>query len=172
MNGEGFDGYGISCPKGCGKTYKYKSSVRNHLRECGVEPQFVCRVSRLGGYEKAASKSTQQASEIFYFYCPLRCGRKYKYKWNLNQHLRYECGQEKQFKCTMCSKTFAHKRIISDVFVCPNTCGRSYKYRAGLYQHLKYECGRAKQFQCFKCFKDFARRSSLKIHLSNVHSLV
>lgn len=43
---EGYDGYVISCPRGCGKTYKYKSSVRNHLRECGVEPQFICRVCK------------------------------------------------------------------------------------------------------------------------------
>lgn len=39
-----YEEYVIYCPRGCGKTYKYKSSLRNHLRECGVEPQFTCSV--------------------------------------------------------------------------------------------------------------------------------
>lgn len=47
MSGEYvYEEYVISCPRGCGKTYKYKSSVRNHLRECGVEPQFTCRICK------------------------------------------------------------------------------------------------------------------------------
>lgn len=41
-----YDDYVISCPRGCGKTYKYKSSVRNHLRECGLEPQFICCICK------------------------------------------------------------------------------------------------------------------------------
>lgn len=42
------------------------------------------------------------------FFCPNGCGRKYKYKRGLQRHLYYECGKEKQFKCDICSKTFAH----------------------------------------------------------------
>lgn len=31
-----------------------------------------------------------------------RCGRFYKYKQGLVQHLRYECGIEPKFPCTLC----------------------------------------------------------------------
>uniref|UniRef100_A0A182IZ52 C2H2-type domain-containing protein n=1 Tax=Anopheles atroparvus TaxID=41427 RepID=A0A182IZ52_ANOAO len=35
-------GYGFACPD-CGRTYKLKSSLRNHQKwECGKEPQFQC----------------------------------------------------------------------------------------------------------------------------------
>lgn len=44
-----------------------------------------------------------------YFPCPRKCGRQYKYKKNLNQHLKFECGQKKQFLCHLCPKSFAHK---------------------------------------------------------------
>lgn len=30
------------------------------------------------------------------------CGRYYKYKGGLSQHLRYECGKEPQFCCQLC----------------------------------------------------------------------
>lgn len=36
------DGTGFECPD-CGRTYKLKSSLRNHQKwECGKEPQFKC----------------------------------------------------------------------------------------------------------------------------------
>lgn len=32
-----------------------------------------------------------------------KCGRSYKYKASLYNHTTYECGQEKQFRCEICS---------------------------------------------------------------------
>lgn len=46
------------------------------------------------------------------FPCPNGCGRQYKYKGNLTAHLKLECGKEKQFKCSYCHKTFAHKSHV------------------------------------------------------------
>lgn len=46
---------------------------------------------------------------VSYYPCPNQCGRKYKYKYNLNVHLRNECGVPKKFKCQICDKNFAHK---------------------------------------------------------------
>ena len=31
-----------------------------------------------------------------------RCGRNYKYKYNLKRHLKYECGVEPKFECPEC----------------------------------------------------------------------
>ncbi|ENN73532.1 hypothetical protein D910_06819 [Dendroctonus ponderosae] len=32
-----------------------------------------------------------------------KCNKTYKYKSSLSKHLKYECGVEKQFRCTLCS---------------------------------------------------------------------
>lgn len=36
------------------------------------------------------------------FYCP-NCYRNYKYRRNLTEHIRLECGKEPQFACYLCS---------------------------------------------------------------------
>lgn len=45
-------------------------------------------------------------------YCPKNCGRCYKGMWrkyNLQKHLKFECGVEPQFKCFACSRNFSLK---------------------------------------------------------------
>ena len=42
------------------------------------------------------------------FVCP-QCGRRYKYDWNLKQHLKYKCGKEPQFKCPVCPERRTNK---------------------------------------------------------------
>ena len=37
------------------------------------------------------------------------CHKFYIWKYNLNRHLKYECGTLKRFKCWICSKKFHHK---------------------------------------------------------------
>lgn len=44
-----------------------------------------------------------------YFYCPNRCGKKYKHRGSLYKHMKYECGVDSQFRCTDCSKSFSQK---------------------------------------------------------------
>ncbi len=39
----------------------------------------------------------------------MNCGRDYKYKSTLNRHLKYECGDKKNFECPICGKLFAQK---------------------------------------------------------------
>lgn len=39
--------------------------------------------------------------------CPNNCGRRYKYKAGVYQHLKFECGKEPQFQCTVCYKRFS-----------------------------------------------------------------
>ncbi|RZF39416.1 hypothetical protein LSTR_LSTR000937 [Laodelphax striatellus] len=38
-----------------------------------------------------------------------RCGKVYKYKYNLTAHQKLECGQEPQFACDYCPKRFYQK---------------------------------------------------------------
>lgn len=46
------------------------------------------------------------------FICPNSCGRQYKYKGDLHRHWKYECGREKQFKCSECPKAFGRRSTL------------------------------------------------------------
>lgn len=48
------------------------------------------------------------------FICPNFCGRSYQSKKALNQHLKYECGVEPQFKCFVCLKRFSFKGSLKN----------------------------------------------------------
>lgn len=37
-----------------------------------------------------------------FYICPNGCGREYKHTATLYQHLKYDCGKEKQFRCFEC----------------------------------------------------------------------
>lgn len=51
-------------------------------------------------------------SSYKHFVCPRNCGRRYKHKTHLNNHLRYECGVPKQFKCHLCCKECSRKASL------------------------------------------------------------
>lgn len=57
-------------------------------------------------------------------------------------------------------------------FACPKKCGRTYKRRNGLSQHLNYECGIEPKFKCEICNKKCAQKSSMKLHMINVHKIM
>lgn len=40
------------------------------------------------------------------FNCPKMCGRKYKSRRSISTHLKYECGIEPKFQCSLCGKKF------------------------------------------------------------------
>lgn len=43
------------------------------------------------------------------FTCP-HCQRSYDWNYNLNRHLKYECGKENAFMCSKCGRRFPHKQ--------------------------------------------------------------
>jgi len=49
---------------------------------------------------------------LWRFFCPNKCGRSYKRKSGLTQHLNYECGIEPKFKCCVCEKKCAQKSTM------------------------------------------------------------
>lgn len=51
------------------------------------------------------------------FKCPNLCGRSYKYKRNLVNHLKIECGKNPKFKCPYCNKTsFYNANLKKHIF--------------------------------------------------------
>lgn len=58
-----------------------------------------------------------------------------------------------------------------DFFQC-GACYRVYKHRKNLVRHVKHECGQGKKFICPICNKGLTQKSSLKVHMKQVHDWV
>lgn len=43
------------------------------------------------------------------YICPNNCGKKYKMKSSLHNHLKLECGKMPQFRCHICHRAFKQK---------------------------------------------------------------
>ena len=57
-------------------------------------------VSKRPGCKSSASKA---------FACQ-NCGKSYTWRYNLNRHLKYECGTKKKFQCGECGRKFPYKQ--------------------------------------------------------------
>ncbi|XP_054287648.1 oocyte zinc finger protein XlCOF6-like [Macrosteles quadrilineatus] len=148
---------------GCGRSYKNKKHLQQHLKyECGKMPSFGCmfctfqtkRKENLHRHVIYKHKDNLVVGER-QFGCP--CGRRYKYKKNLQQHMKYECDKEPAFP-------FEERQ-----FGCP--CGRRYKYKKNLQQHMKYECDKEpafpfeeRPFAC-PCGRRYKRKKHLNQHM-------
>ncbi|XP_065209935.1 zinc finger protein 559-like [Planococcus citri] len=112
--------------------------------------------------------------------CPNNCGKQYKHKFNLNRHIRYECGVAKQFRCSECHKMFSQKSSLKShlgctngLFTCENGCGRVYKRKNTWIRHMRYECAGVQDilrlFSCPICQKRFSHKFLVRKHLVTVH---
>lgn len=46
------------------------------------------------------------------YHCPNQCGRHYKQKSGLKQHLKNECGVLPRFVCSICLKSCSYKNVL------------------------------------------------------------
>ncbi|KAF0755432.1 longitudinals lacking protein, isoforms A/B/D/L-like isoform X7 [Aphis craccivora] len=173
----------IYCPK-CNNIYENNKSLFTHLMyECASdERKFQCNICLIKfsqlhllkchmlSQHKAFQRKVE--SEIAFgmrtqsrqfanhnWPCPQDCGRSYKHKHSLANHLKYECGVQPQFVCKNCTRHFFNHK-----WPCPQNCGRSYKNKHSLASHLKYECGVQPQFICKNCTRTFKLKHHLKSH--------
>ena len=42
-----------------------------------------------------------------------KCGKTYNWNYNLNRHMRFECGIQNRFECSMCQKRFPYKQNVA-----------------------------------------------------------
>lgn len=45
------------------------------------------------------------------YLCP-QCAGSYKRKWHVVEHVRFYCGMDPQFECTICSKKYRRKHEL------------------------------------------------------------
>merc|ERR1719481_194115 len=58
---------------------------------------------------KSPKKQEKFSSSKQSFKCQ-KCGKCYNWNYNLNRHMRFECGIENRFECSLCQKRFPYKQ--------------------------------------------------------------
>ncbi|KAL1129435.1 hypothetical protein AAG570_013961 [Ranatra chinensis] len=130
--------------------------------------------------------------------CP-KCGKGYSNSSNLNRHLRFECGKERQFSCPHCQYRARHKTHLQSHISCKHwkyssrgglpeeeagvvnsdccissdyvcqRCGKGYMRKSTLNRHMRYECGGKRTFQCPMCYYAARHRNHLQSHMVSKH---
>lgn len=77
------------CPQNCGRSYKHKHSLTNHLKyECGVQPQFICKnCSRTFKLKHHLKKHKMSCDNIPPEFCCPICNKFFRQKWDLKTHM-------------------------------------------------------------------------------------
>ncbi|XP_024080808.1 zinc finger protein 425-like [Cimex lectularius] len=139
--------------------------------ECGQEPKYHCpycayKSKRLGNlkthlFNRHNDKLFPGSSTNQSFQCPT-CPKTYKYKRNLYNHKKFECGKPPGFFCPFCE----YKN--NEIFPCPE-CNRVYRRKSSVKYHMRYECGKEPCFQCPFCSHRSKQKQNLKKHVCLKH---
>ncbi|XP_026481481.1 zinc finger protein 836-like [Ctenocephalides felis] len=173
------------CP-GCRRPYETAGGLYNHVKfKCGKEPQFSCEHCHFRFYHKQRfsfardsafsnsgfmTKQTQQSKRTFppeqdsnvvwtdegLMYQCQKCLKLYMHNQSVRRHLRYECGQERQFKCNIWIQDlnyygYEENSVFKKQQHQCNQCGKIYCSRGNVSRHKKYQCGVEPKFLCGFC---------------------
>lgn len=75
----------------------------------------MCNIHIIYLFLKFILIDDQKITKTYLVYCPNNCGHSYtgiQCKKNLKRHLKFECGVEPQFHCSLCLKPFRHKSSL------------------------------------------------------------
>ena len=127
----------------CGKNYKTKFGLMQHIKEHQQQFKHVCDVCAKGfNYPSTFAIHMNKHKNEKPYSCS-KCNKSYDSKSVLGRH-QETCGiQATPFACHICQKTFRAKRYLNDhmachsdsSFQCPH-CGCSYNLRASLSSHI------------------------------------
>ncbi|XP_030266974.1 zinc finger protein 454-like isoform X1 [Sparus aurata] len=131
----------------CGKRYRWKNSLNDHMELHAAEIPFSCSL----------------------------CGKRYRWKRSLSDHMELHAA-EKPFSCSLCEKTFNWRENLvrhmkfhtgKPPFTCL-FCEKVVRNRTHFESHMSNHTGH-KPFSCSVCGKRFGWKKSLASHLS-LHS--
>ncbi|KAH0566639.1 hypothetical protein KQX54_002772 [Cotesia glomerata] len=149
----------------CGKKFKVKGDLTNHIRFSHKEHPVICDVcgktclnsNSLYVHQKFAHYKAQ-------FECHI-CKRRMVTQQNLNEHMVRQHEKREKAVCEECGKTFSrnsrlkiHMRIHTGdrPYVC-QICGKTFIRRTALKQHLLIHTG-VKPYVCDICGKAFTQK--------------
>ncbi|XP_068992675.1 zinc finger protein 665-like isoform X1 [Neodiprion pinetum] len=164
------DDFKFSCET-CGKKFKVKGDLTNHIRFNHKEGPVICDVcgktclnsNSLYVHQKFAHYKAKYECHI--------CKRRLVTQENLNEHMLRQHEKRENVVCEECGKTFSrnsrlkvHMRIHTGdkPYTC-NVCGKSFARRTALKQHLLIHTG-IRPYVCDICGKSFTQKPGLISH--------
>ena len=105
------------------------------------------------------------------------CGKQFKNKYNLLNHMNQVHLQIRKFACHLCSYKSGQKNsVVSHKLAmhrngirhlkCPH-CPKTYKWNADLRRHMEKHS--SKKFKCEECESQYTEKRYLQIHVKTVH---
>ncbi|XP_034556054.1 uncharacterized protein LOC117824630 [Notolabrus celidotus] len=163
-------GKSFSCSE-CGKTFKRKWHVIQHMRTHTGEKLFSCSVcSKRYNRKEILTKHMLAHSGEKPFSCS-ECSKSFNRKEHLTRHMRIH-NNEKPFSCSVCSKRYKHKCNLTrhtlvhtgeKLFSC-SQCSKTFNQKWHLTAHTLAHTGE-KPFSCSDCGKRFSQKRSLSRHV-------
>ncbi|XP_076660508.1 uncharacterized protein LOC143363861 isoform X2 [Halictus rubicundus] len=164
------DDFKFACET-CGKKFKVKGDLTNHIRFSHKEQPVICDVcgktclnsNSLYVHQKFAHYKAKYECQI--------CKRRMVTQENLNEHMIRQHEKRENVVCEECGKTFSrnsrlkvHMRIHTGVkpYTC-TICSKSFARRTALKQHLLIHTG-VRPYVCDICGKAFTQKPGLISH--------
>ncbi|KAF7406016.1 hypothetical protein HZH68_005385 [Vespula germanica] len=164
------DDFKFSCET-CGKKFKVKGDLTNHIRFSHREQPVICDVcgktclnsNSLYVHQKFAHYKAQYECQV--------CKRRMVSQENLNEHMIRQHERKENVVCEECGKTFSrnsrlkvHMRIHTGdkPYTC-TICSKAFARRTALKQHLLIHTG-MRPYVCDICGKAFTQKPGLISH--------